>query len=607
MHLFDKVMLRAREMVEKGVIGSLCGIESYYGFDLGTTPGGRYFSQAYTHWAYKLPGGLFQNGLDHPLSMVLPFLPRPKTVMAMAGEAGVLPKGIPSELRILLGDGRLLASITLSEAASPRFHYLNLLGSKGTLQVDLQNKRVIHYSHRKGIPHFVTRAFMNVNQGARILAGTVATVGTVLRGRFTPYEGMQRLVPDFYKAIEKDTPSPIPPEWALTVMRTMDSVWDQIGSEKREVKGGAVVPLATLSEVGVARETGADLPGEEAKTVLVTGGTGFIGSQLAKALLKQGTHKVRLMVRNLEKATALRALGAEIVVGNLLDEKTIRSAVEGVDCIYHLAATMGGKKSDYLEGTVKGTARLIRAAKAQGVERIVLASSIAVYGIPSLGRGQKVGENAPYAERELTSYIESKIDAERVLLREAEGGDLSVTILRLGVVYGPGKGISRIGYPLLGRFFIKVGMNDITLPSVYLDNAVQACLLAGASEAGGHQTYNVVDDVRFTQLGYLRARREFQPTRWLRFPYFLFQMMGAVARTMPGGLMRRVASYLTPFHLKSCVAQISYDNSKIKRELDWSPDADLAAHLRTSFDGGSGEAKDKKAAPVLVEPARRSA
>ena len=202
MHIFDRVMLEAQRLVREGAIGKLCGIESYYGFDLGTTPGGRYFTQAYTHWAYKLPGGLFQNGLDHPLSVVMPFMPNPTRVFAAAAEVGVLPKGVPGELRIMLAQDDLVATVTLSEAASPRWHYLTLLGTEGTLKVDLQNKRVIRYAHKHGIPHFVTRAWMNVNEGLRVLGGTVGTFVSVLRKKFTPYEGMQRLVAEFYKAIE---------------------------------------------------------------------------------------------------------------------------------------------------------------------------------------------------------------------------------------------------------------------------------------------------------------------------------------------------------------------------------------------------------------------
>ena len=101
-------MIRARDLVERGAIGSLCGIESYYGFDLGSSPGARYFSQAYTHWAYQLPGGLLQNGLDHPLSVVVPFMAEPKRVMAASAEVGVLPRGVPGELRMILANDDLL-------------------------------------------------------------------------------------------------------------------------------------------------------------------------------------------------------------------------------------------------------------------------------------------------------------------------------------------------------------------------------------------------------------------------------------------------------------------------------------------------------------------
>ena len=219
-------MLEAIQLVKDGAVGRVCALDSYYGFDLGTTPTGRYFREAYSHWVYSLPGGLFHNGLDHPLSVVVPFMKEPRQVFATAAEVGVLPKGVPGELKILLNDGECIASVTLSEAASPRFHYLNIQGDHGTIQVDLQNKRVLCFGHKPGVPHYVTRAMMNVNTGVRTLTGTVGTFWDVLRGRFSPYEGQRRIISEFYRAIESGAPSPLPPEEPLVVTRIMDRVWE---------------------------------------------------------------------------------------------------------------------------------------------------------------------------------------------------------------------------------------------------------------------------------------------------------------------------------------------------------------------------------------------
>jgi dihydroflavonol-4-reductase len=323
------------------------------------------------------------------------------------------------------------------------------------------------------------------------------------------------------------------------------------------------------------------------KLALVTGGTGFIGSRLVAALLKAG-YGVRVLARNLAKAEPLEALGAEILVGNMFDEASLRAAVTGVDVVYHLGATMAGQWSDYVEGTIKGTDRLARAALEQGVKRFVYASSIAVCGIPSLPKGQKVTEQTPFAARDLSPYMRSKIEAERLLVEHREKSGLPATILRLGVVYGPGKGskISRLGYPVPGGY-VKVGLNSNELPSVYVDNAVRALLLAGDPERTVSAVYNVVDDVRFTQVGFLRAMGRYQKrkVRILFVPYAFLSALGATMRVLGrfNGIALRIASLTSPFHLRSCAIPVAYDNSKIKKELGWSPAPDVEAHLRETF------------------------
>jgi len=589
MHNFDRVVLEARRIFDAGEIGSLCGIESYYGFDLGGNPASRYFGQAYTHWAYGLPGGLFQNGFDHPLSVVMPFMGEPKTVLATAADVGVLPQGVPGELRLLLNDGRCLASVTLSEAASPRFHYLNLLGSEGTLQLDLQNKRLFQFGHKPGIPHFVTRFGMNLTQASQILTGTAGTVVDVARGRFTPFEGMRKLITLFYEAIEKGSPNPMPPEYALRIMRIMDSTWEQVAEELK--------PAERIRSERRLPRLRPEKPG--ARKVLVTGGTGFIGSRLVRDLLARG-NDVRILARNLRKAEPLRQAGAEVVVGNLFEADSVEQAVEGVDVVYHLGATMGGKWVDFELGTIKATELLVRAAKRAGVRRIVYASTIAVYGVPKLGRGQKLDEDAPLADRHLNHYMRSKIEAEKVLKGQPAGVEFS--ILRLGVVYGPEKGhkISRVGYPVGSRFFVKVGLFDRTLPSVFVANAVEALRLAGESPKAAGRTYNVVDDACFTQIGFLRAigRHTGRKARNVRFPYTIANLMGSVARAFEAknGIARRVSGLMSPFHLRSCAYEMRYDNSRLKQELGWAAGTDLESQLRATFSPAP-----QPAAPVTPE------
>ena len=574
-HVFDAVMIEARKLAEAGSIGSICSIDCGYAPDLGADPGSRYFTQAYRYWAYDLPGGIFQNFLDHPLSVILPFIPNPDVIHSVSSESGVMPPGISSDLQIILKDSKITAHINFSFSASPRFYYLTLFGTKGNLHVDFFNKNIVLRA-RGNMPRAVSRALINLKEGTKILGNTLSNTAKVLTGKFSSYEGLERLVTEFYKSIEQGTPSPIPSENGISAMRIMDEVWKQIGYPK---DNKALINRFRAESLKTSK-----------KKILVTGATGFVGKHLIKKLSENNEYDIRVLARNPRKAETLRGdHPIDILIGDLSDETSIYSAVEDTDVIYHLAATMGGKWTDYEEGTIGGTERLIQAALYHKVKRFVYMSSISVYGIPDNG-SKIINEETPYANKHVNNYMKSKIEAERLIMEHVKNNELPATILRAGVIYGPGKAnrLPRIGYQVFGKYFVKIGLNNITLPVVYMDNIIKALILAGDAENSIGQIYNIVDDEKFTQIQYLRNLSKYGKTHihFIRFPYALASGAGFIVNKMSkyNSLASKISSYLSPFHLLSCANQLDYDNSKIKRELGWNPDADVENHFRETFE-----------------------
>jgi dihydroflavonol-4-reductase len=194
--------------------------------------------------------------------------------------------------------------------------------------------------------------------------------------------------------------------------------------------------------------------------LLVTGGTGFIGSHLAEAGRLRGAEVVAfgLTDRPEEQANAdlLSRLGAEVISGSITDPELCRKAARGATHIFHLAVAMreGGKSDEFFETiNLDGTRHLLEAASAQRVERFVYCSTIGIYGHRAPGI---TNEDSPLAPGNI--YERTKVSAERLVREFTENCRLPSVVLRPADVYGPRdqrllkmfKGVSRGRFPLFG-------------------------------------------------------------------------------------------------------------------------------------------------------------
>jgi len=122
-------------------------------------------------------------------------------------------------------------------------------------------------------------------------------------------------------------------------------------------------------------------------TVLITGGTGFIGPHVVHAL-RGGETPVRALVRKPARATRLVAWGVELATGDVTDAASLRAACEGVDTVVHLVAIIRGRPADFERVMAQGTRNLVTVAQEAGVRRLVLASA--------LGLDERSKEAVPY-------------------------------------------------------------------------------------------------------------------------------------------------------------------------------------------------------------------
>jgi nucleoside-diphosphate-sugar epimerase len=173
--------------------------------------------------------------------------------------------------------------------------------------------------------------------------------------------------------------------------------------------------------------------------VFVTGGTGFIGGEVARQLRARGD-EVACLVRSPEKAKKLTALGCELISGDLSDAAAIKAGMSGCDAVVHAAAMyevgIPAKQHPAMyDANVRGTERVLGAARDAGVAKIVYVSTVGIFGNT---HREVVDEGYEHPGKEFTSYYEeTKLEAHRIAKRMIAEEKLPCVIVQPGGVYGP--------------------------------------------------------------------------------------------------------------------------------------------------------------------------
>ncbi|MBU4199815.1 MAG: NAD-dependent epimerase/dehydratase family protein [Verrucomicrobia bacterium] len=228
--------------------------------------------------------------------------------------------------------------------------------------------------------------------------------------------------------------------------------------------------------------------------ILVTGATGAVGPSVVQALCKAG-YAVRSFSLD-RPLSGVFPLNVDEQIGDVTDKPAVQSAMQGVDAVVHLAALLHivnpppELRAKYEQINVGGTETVVEAAVKAGVKRVVLASTIAVYG-PS--NGQILNEDSD--ARPDTFYAQTKLAAEKIVLnaRSADYQPIG-TVLRFGAVYGARiKGnYERLVRALARSRFIPIGTGQNRRTLAYDRDVARAVVLAVQQPAAG-KIYNVTD------------------------------------------------------------------------------------------------------------------
>lgn len=340
--------------------------------------------------------------------------------------------------------------------------------------------------------------------------------------------------------------------------------------------------------------------------VLVTGGSGFLGSRLVARLRETRA----LDIDEIRVYDAKPSCNADSThhLGDLLDETALRRALGGVDVVFHLAALVdwGRENRSRLHAVnVEGTRRVVDCARASGVRALVYASSIDVV---FTGRPIVDGdETLPYAKKPPNGYCATKAEAERLALAADDPAGLRICSVRPASIYGP-RDPYHIGSLLAlarrGQLF-RVGRGRARSQMVYVDNVAHAMICAAAAllrprtEVGGRAYFatdcppaNFFDF--FSPVIEAAGYRMPPPEKGLP-PGPLFAL-GAVFEWV-AWIMRpvwRLAPKLTRFSVRFVTVDFTVSGARARRELGYEPYVSDEEAMRRTCDFYAGRASEQE-------------
>ena len=235
------------------------------------------------------------------------------------------------------------------------------------------------------------------------------------------------------------------------------------------------------------------------RRILVTGGAGFVGSNLVKRLVRERANVTVLDDLFTGRVENLPAEGCEFVEGSVCQPALVEQLVASHDLIFHLAArnivvSTRNPREDF-ETNIGGTLNVLLAARKVGGRRVVYTSSTSVYGNP---RYLPMNEDDPLSL--LTPYAVSKLAGENYCMAFYESYDLHTTAVRYSNIFGPGQDPANPYCGVVAKFLESLmagrapvihGDGNQTRDFTFVDDAVEATLLAGTSDRALGEVFNV--------------------------------------------------------------------------------------------------------------------
>ena len=313
--------------------------------------------------------------------------------------------------------------------------------------------------------------------------------------------------------------------------------------------------------------------------VLVTGGTGFTGKALVKRLIDEGHEVVSLDYQEGLKTDEIRSWGAKVVIGSVVDREVVARCMEGIDIVQHMAAAfreLDVPNSHYDEVNVGGTRIVLEEAFKVGVKRFIYTSTCGVHGNVD---NPPADENSPIQPADY--YQRTKYEAEPLVLEYHRKG-MPAVILRPAAIYGPGD--PERFYMIFRRvnkgFFPMFGSGKTTYHPLYIDNLVDALMLAMEPGKGDGEAYLIADEeyVEIETLVRKVARALGVEVKIPHFPVMPLVIAGHICEKLCKPF--KITPPIFPRRVDWYRQNRAFNIAKAKRDLGYKPLIDLDEGLK---------------------------
>lgn len=326
---------------------------------------------------------------------------------------------------------------------------------------------------------------------------------------------------------------------------------------------------------------------KKTQSVLVIGGTGFIGRSLVNKLAQEG-YKVRVFSRGPSNNFNRISQNVKVFIGSLKSEVDLRKAIKGVDFVFHLARSEEKTWEDYLSNDVNVTRLIGECCQKEKIQRLIYTGTIDSYNSSVKGSviTPETGFENDLSDRNL--YARSKAMCEDVLLSLRKNQKLPLVIVRPGIVVGKGGPLQHWG---IGRWngsgACKIwGQGDNILPFVLVDDVADGLLKAMKTPDIDGASFNLIGDP------YLSAQEYFDmihkklgvKINVSKGAPLMFFLSGGIKYFLKKYFLRKKNIDLLSYKdWKSRGHFASFDNEKSKNILNWEPERDKEAFVQKAI------------------------